>query len=142
MKYSQATNYALHTMLHIVSLPSGTTLGLQQLAIIQSLSPTYLSKILTKLVKAGLIESTPGVHGGYKLVKPKEEVSFLDVIQAIEGTASLFHCGAGLQHDSCVIQQVMKDAELRLESYLQERKLLEFAHQTEDWLSQLEQHPV
>jgi Rrf2 family protein len=138
MKYSQATNYALHTMVYFVALPPGKTVGVQQLAELQTLSPTYLSKILTKLVKAGLIESTPGVHGGYRLAKPKDNLSFLDVIQAIEGTASLFHCGAGLQHDACLIQHVMMDAERQLEEYLKERKLVELAGTTA-WLSRLEQ---
>lgn len=139
MKYSQATNYALHTMLYFVALPPGKTIGVQQLAALQTLSPTYLSKILTKLVKAGLIESTPGVHGGYKLAKRKEDLSFLDVINAIEGTASMFHCGAGLQHDSCLIQHVMMDAERRLEAYLQDRKLIEFAEETATWLNNSDQ---
>jgi Rrf2 family protein len=139
MKYSQATNYALHTMLYFVALPPGKTIGVQQLAAAQKLSPTYLSKILTKLVKAGLIESTPGVHGGYKLTKNKADLSFLDVIHAIEGTASLFHCGAGLPHDTCVIQHVMMDAEHRLEAYLQERKLVEFAEATATWLSRVDE---
>jgi Rrf2 family protein len=139
MKYSQATNYALHTMLYFVALPPGRTLGVQQLATIQSLSPTYLSKILTKLVKAGLIASSPGVHGGYKLIKNRQELSFLDVIDAIEGTASSFHCGAGLPHDACVIQHVMQQAEHQREGYLKERKLVEFAHQTGAWLDALEQ---
>jgi Rrf2 family protein len=126
MKYSQATNYALHTMLYIVAAPAGTTVGVQQLAVLQQLSPTYLSKILTRLVKAGLIESTPGVNGGYRLARQAEAISFLDVIHAIEGTASLFHCGAGLAHDSCMIQQ---------EAYLQERKLVEFASATVNYIS-------
>jgi Rrf2 family protein len=139
MKYSQATNYALHTMLYFVALPQGKTIGVQQLAAWQSLSPTYLSKILTRLVKAGLIESTPGVYGGYKLTGDKEDISFLNVIHAIEGTASLFHCGAGLQHDACVIQHVMRDAERQLEAYLQERKLVEFAEGAALWLSSIEQ---
>jgi len=138
MKYSQATNYALHTMLYFVALPPGTTVGVQQLAALQTPSPTYLSKILTKLVKAGLIESSPGVHGGYKLAKPKNDLSFLDVIQAIEGTASLFHCSAGLQHDACVIQHVMMDAEQQLEAYLRERKLVEFAETAAAWLNNVD----
>jgi Rrf2 family protein len=142
LKYSQATNYALHTMLYFVALPLGKTIGVQQLAALQALSPTYLSKILTKLVKAGLIESTPGIHGGYKLTKKKEDLSFLDVIHAIEGTASLFHCGAGPQHDACLIQHVMMDAEQRLEDYLQNRKLVEFAGETSIWLSRLDQSAV
>lgn len=139
MKYSQATNYALHTMLYFVALPRGTTIGVQQLAAWQKLSPTYLSKILTKLVKSGLIESTPGINGGYKLTKNKEDLSFLDVIQAIEGTASLFHCGAGLPHDTCVIQHVMMDAEHRLEAYLQQRKLVEFAKEIGTRLSKVDE---
>jgi Rrf2 family protein len=103
MKYSQATNYALHTMLHFVALPLGETIGVQQLAERQRLSPTYLSKILTKLVKAGLIESTTGIHGGYRLTRNKADLSFLEVIHAIEGTASLFQGGVGLHHDACLV---------------------------------------
>jgi Rrf2 family protein len=125
-------------MLYFVALPPGTTIGVQHLAAIQDLSPTYLSKILTKLVKAGLIESTPGAHGGYTLAKNKAELSFLDVIDAIEGTAAAFHCGAGLQHDSCVIQQVMADAEQQREEHLRARKLVEFAEGARAWLHSLE----
>jgi Rrf2 family protein len=141
MKYSQATNYALHTMAYFVALPLGKTIGVQQLARRQGLSPTYLSKILTKLVKAGLIESAPGIHGGYTLTKNKEDLSFLDVIHAIEGTASMFHCGAGLQHDACLVQHVMLDAERQLEAYLKGRKLVELAEAATDWLDVVE-HPT
>lgn len=129
MKYSQATNYALHTMLYFVALPLGKTIGVQQLAELQELSPTYLSKILTRLVKAGMIESTPGIHGGYRLTRSKEEISFLDVIHAIEGTASLFHCDDGEDHRGCLIQEVMTQAEQQMEAYLKERKLVELVGQ-------------
>jgi Rrf2 family protein len=126
MKYSQATNYALHTMMYFVALPLGKTIGVQQLAEFQELSPTYLSKILTKLVKAGMIESTPGAHGGYKLTRNKADISFLDVIQAIEGTASLFSCDVGPDHhQTCLIQEVMANAERHMEDYLKERTLVE-----------------
>ncbi len=125
MKYSQATNYALHTMMYFVALPLGKTVGVHQLAEVQKLSPTYLSKILTKLVKAGMIESTPGMHGGYRLTKKKEDISFLNVIHAIEGMASLFHCDDGFNHETCLIQGVMAKAEQQMEDYLKERKIVE-----------------
>ena len=48
MKYSNATNYALHTMVQLIRLPSEQAIGVQELAAAQKLSPTYLSKILTK----------------------------------------------------------------------------------------------
>ncbi len=140
MKYSQATNYALHTMLHFVALPLGKTLGVQQLAEFQELSPTYLSKILTKLVKAGMIESTPGAHGGYKLTRNKADISFLDVIQAIEGTASLFHCDVGPNHyQGCLIQDVMMHAERQMEDYLKERKLIDLVEKNPYLSNVLEQ---
>ncbi|CAM4245254.1 Rrf2 family transcriptional regulator [Paenibacillus typhae] len=126
MKYSKATNYALHTMLFLVAASPDKPVGVQQLAERQHVSPTYLSKILTKLVKAGLIQSASGANGGYLLKQKKDDISFLDVIHAIEGTASLFDCT--LNHSSeCLIQQVMVEAENGMEDYLQNKKISELA---------------
>ncbi|MFE4711426.1 MULTISPECIES: Rrf2 family transcriptional regulator [Paenibacillus] len=122
MKYSKATNYALHTMLFMMAAGTDKPVGVQQLAERQGVSPTYLSKILTKLVKGGLIESASGANGGYRLKRKKEDISFLDVIHAIEGTASLFECS--LDHSSeCLIQQVMVEGEQKMEQHLQSQKL-------------------
>ncbi|WP_379131717.1 RrF2 family transcriptional regulator [Paenibacillus sp. sgz500958] len=126
MKYSKATNYALHTMLFLVAAAKDKPIGVQQLAERQDVSPTYLSKILTKLVKAGLIESASGANGGYRLKQSKEDISFLDIIHAIEGTASLFDCA--LNHPSeCLIQREMVEAEQRMEEYLRSKKIAELA---------------
>ncbi|WP_310829534.1 Rrf2 family transcriptional regulator [Paenibacillus pedocola] len=128
MKYSKATNYALHTMLFLVAASPDKPVGVQQLAERQDVSPTYLSKILTKLVKAGLIQSASGANGGYLLKRKKDDISFLDIIHAIEGTASLFDCT--LNHPSeCLIQQVMVEAENRMEDYLRNKKIAELAAQ-------------
>ena len=130
MKYSKATNYALHTMLYLLVASEGEPIGVQPLAEMQGVSETYLSKILSKLVKAGLIESARGVNGGYKLLGSKEDVSFLKVIHAIEGTASLFSCD--LKHNSgCLVQGTMADAEQVMEQYLQDRKLIDLVKNSE-----------
>lgn len=126
MKYSKATNYALHTMLFLVAYAPDKPVGVQQLAERQNVSPTYLSKILTKLVKAGLVESASGANGGYRLRRRKEEISFLDIIHAIEGTASLFDCT--LNHSSeCLIQQEMVKAEGQMEEFLRNKMMSELA---------------
>ncbi|MNY70520.1 iron-responsive transcriptional regulator [compost metagenome] len=81
---------------------------------------------MTKLVKAGLIQSAPGANGGYRLRRKSEEISFLDIIHAIEGTASLFECS--LDHGSeCLIQQVVIDAERQMEQYLENKKIADLA---------------
>ncbi|GIQ70578.1 Rrf2 family transcriptional regulator [Xylanibacillus composti] len=126
MKYSKATNYALHTMLHLVAIAPDKPVGVQQLADKQGVSPTYLSKILTKLVKAGLIESVSGAGGGYQLKGRREDISFLDIIHAVEGTASLFDC-CGSQDSRCAIHRVMLAAENAMEQKLKETKMIELA---------------
>ncbi|WP_276356841.1 RrF2 family transcriptional regulator [Cohnella caldifontis] len=126
MKYSQATDYALHAMLLLVSEESDRPTSVQSLAEKLRVSPTYLSKLLAKLVKAGLIRSMPGANGGYRLKRGRDEISFLDVIQAIEGNASMFECS--FEHGSeCLIQQVVSEAERQMEGYLENRKLAELA---------------
>jgi Rrf2 family protein len=126
MKYSKATNYALHTMLYLIVSSPENPVGVQQLADKQGVSPTYLSKILTKLVKAGLIESASGAGGGYRLKGTKEDVSFLDIIRAIEGTASMYEC-CGNEDSRCAIHQVMIAAEEAMEQHLKNTKLVELA---------------
>ncbi len=121
MKYTKATNYALHIMGYMVRYEGKENLSLQPLASHMNISPTYLSKILTQLVKADLIQSVPGVNGGYSLRKKKENISFLDVIQAIEGSGALFTCE--MVEEECCFQKVMQEAESRMESYLQEKTI-------------------
>lgn len=126
MKYSQATDYALHAMLYLVTAAPDKPVGIQLLAEKLGVSQTYLSKMMTKLVKAGLIQSSPGANGGYRLKRTQEDVSFLDVIRAIEGTASLFECS--LNHGSeCLIQQVVIDAERQMEQFLENKKIADLA---------------
>lgn len=122
MKYSQATDYALHAMLHLVTVSPGKTIGVQVLADKLGVSRTYLSKMMTQLVKAGLIQSVSGVNGGYRLKQKAEEISFFDIIQAIEGTNSIFE--SSLEHGSqCVVQQVMMATEQQMEQYLKQQIL-------------------
>ncbi|MDF2650596.1 MULTISPECIES: Rrf2 family transcriptional regulator [unclassified Paenibacillus] len=126
MKYSQATDYALHVMLYLVTAAPDKPVGIQLLAEKLGVSQTYLSKMMTKLVKAGLIQSAPGANGGYRLRRKQEDISFLDIIHAIEGTASLFECS--LDHgNECLIQQVVIDAERQMEQYLENKKIADLA---------------
>ena len=71
-----------------------------------------------------MIESTTGVNGGYRLKRNWEDISFLDIIHAIEGTASLFDCS--FDHGpECPIQQVVLAAEEKMEEHLRNQKMSE-----------------
>lgn len=127
MKFTKATNYALHIMAYIVMQEGNDILSLQSLADRKNISPSYLSKILTQLVKADLIQSTPGVNGGYGLRKAKHAISFYDVIQAIEGSGALFTCEMN-EKRICRIEGVMKNAEMRMVNYLKEQLIADIGH--------------
>ena len=131
MNYSKATNYALHTMLILArNQRDGRNIGVVELATDQQISPTYLSKILTKLTKAGLVESTVGAQGGYCLAKPAGKISFLDIIQTIEGNMPLFKgCEVGAEDDehhhghACKIDGIMQEYEQNMLSFLGSKSL-------------------
>ena len=61
----------------------------------------YLSKALQALSQAGIVESTLGPTGGYRLAKNSEAVTFLDVVEAIEGNSSTFVCKEIRKNNPC-----------------------------------------
>ncbi len=124
MKYTKATNYALHIMAYLIKQEGKENLSLILLANHMNIPSTYLSKILTQLVKADLVQSTPGVNGGYSLRKSKSEISFYDVIQAIEGSGALFTCEMG-ENNTCKIENVMREAEDKMVKHLKEKLIFD-----------------
>ncbi len=92
MQYSIGVEYAFHSLFYMVDLPEHKTIGIKDMSKLHGISETYLSKIFSKLRKAGIVSSIPGVNGGYQLAKGAENISFWDIIEAIEGTSPLFSC--------------------------------------------------
>ncbi len=92
MKLSEGVEWGLHCMAVLAGLPPGATLPTRALAEYHGLSETYLSKHLQALTNAGIIESLPGPRGGYRLMRPAEEITLLEVVEAIDGREPLFRC--------------------------------------------------
>lgn len=67
-------------------------LRIRQIAELNAIPESYLSKVFTKLSKAGIVRSIPGVKGGYELTRQTEEISFWDIIGAIEAPSYFFQC--------------------------------------------------
>lgn len=92
MKLSEGVEWGLHCMAVLAGLPTGATLPTRALAEYHGLSETYLSKHLQALTNARIIESLPGPKGGYRLMRPAEEITLLEVVEAIDGREPLFRC--------------------------------------------------
>ena len=138
MQFSIGVEYALHCLLYMVDVPPGKTVGIKDLATFQGVSETYLSKVYTKLRKAGIVISVPGVNGGYALARLPENITFWNIVEAVEGTAPLFQCAEIRQNEllldknnlpdtytkcPCLIKVVMLEAEEQMAQYLNNKTL-------------------
>lgn len=86
-----SVEYGIHCLLWMIGSET-TPLSTRDLAELQVISPTFLAKIFTKLEKAGIVRASEGVRGGYVLAKAPENISFLEVVEAIDGRKPLFDC--------------------------------------------------
>jgi len=92
MQFSVGVEYAFHSLFYMVDLPEHKTVGIKQIAELNKITETYLSKVFAKLRKAGIVRSVTGVKGGYELAKRAEDISFWEIIEAIEGPSYYFQC--------------------------------------------------
>ncbi|HZZ27619.1 MAG TPA: Rrf2 family transcriptional regulator [Pirellulales bacterium] len=85
MKLSRTVGYALQATLQLAEAKSGTPIPCSQLAAQGKMPERFLLQILRNLVTHGILHSTRGVDGGYTLKRKPEEISLLDLIEAIDG---------------------------------------------------------
>ena len=85
MKLSRTVAYAVRATLQLAQSDSSTPVPCSQLAAEGKMPERFLLQILRNLVTHGILRSTRGVDGGYSLVRSPNEVSLLEVIEAIEG---------------------------------------------------------
>jgi Rrf2 family protein len=86
-----SVEYGIHSLLWMVD-SDDTPLSCRDLAEFQGLSQSFLAKIFPKLEKAGIVSATEGARGGYLLARAAEDISLLEVVDAIEGQKPLFDC--------------------------------------------------
>jgi len=89
---SEGVEWGLHTCAFLARLEEGETMAARDLAELFDLPPAYLLKNLRHLAKAGILRTSPGPRGGYRMNRAAEDVTLLDVVQAIEGSGDAYHC--------------------------------------------------
>ncbi len=88
MKLSRTVSYALQAMLQLARAGSEEPIPCSRLAAEGKMPERFLLQILRTLVARGILQSTRGIDGGYTLERRAEDVSVLEVIEAIEGPLS------------------------------------------------------
>lgn len=100
LQISRRIEYGTRAMVYLASLPDGITTSFREIAKKMVIPEDFLAKILKTLVRAKLVKSTRGSHGGYSLARAAKDVSFLDVIEAVEGPVAVNVCTSPT-HDGC-----------------------------------------
>lgn len=85
MKLSRTVSYALRATLRLAESDSGVPVPCSRLANDGHMPERFLLQILRTLVSHGILVSTRGIDGGYALRRAPEEISLLEVIEAING---------------------------------------------------------
>ena len=87
MKLSRTVSYAVRATLQLAQLSSKGPVPCSKLAAEGKMPERFLLQILRNLVTHGILRSTRGVDGGYALVRPADQISLLEVIEAKIGRA-------------------------------------------------------
>lgn len=92
MQLTLTADYAARVMIHLASRPFGDRVSRDILAEAGQVPAHFLSKILQALARSGLIVSRRGAAGGFALARPADQMTLLDVLEAIEGPLALNRC--------------------------------------------------
>lgn len=160
--YSAGVEYGIHCLIFLVGNRGDTReASVRDLAELQGVPLDYLAKIFTKLAKAKLVVATEGVRGGFRLARPADEISLLDIVNAIDGRKAIFDCREirgrcalfeGEAPDwalegHCSVHAAMMTAQKRMEDALAQQTILdiarkvgrkapaEFNSQVDDWMN-------
>lgn len=139
---NEGVEWALHSCLNLAWIGSERAVKASTLAAYYDLPTAYLNKQLQALARAGIVASTPGPHGGFRLVKQPENVTLLDVVVAIDGAEEAFRCTQIMASSpdgdpsadyskTCHISRAMRRAELVWRKELAEQTLADIKSSVE-----------
>jgi Rrf2 family protein len=92
VKLPESTEWVLHTTATLAQLGPGGTASAAQLAEHYGLPAAYLAKQLQSLVRAGVLSAATGPHGGCRLARPADQITLLQVVEAVDGGSPLYIC--------------------------------------------------
>jgi Rrf2 family protein len=142
MRLNEGVEWAAHCLALLAALPEEMALSAARLAEYHDVPAPYLAKSLQALAGAGLITSRVGRNGGYRLTRPPEKITLLDVVRAVDGDEPLFRCTeirrqgpsrVAARHYSpiCAIAAAMRRAEAAWRTELRATTIADIAEQVQ-----------
>jgi Rrf2 family protein len=102
LELSRKSDYALRAVIYLARLAPDRYGRVSEIAKAKDIPQAFLAQILPLLANRGVVKSQQGAHGGYALARSAGEITFLEVIESVEGPLRLNKCVEG-HHDDCTI---------------------------------------
>jgi Rrf2 family protein len=122
MQITRQADYALRAVIYLSRLGPDERAATSQIATDQRIPPSFLAKIVSQLSVAGLLQTSRGARGGVSLARSPEEISVLEVVEAIDGPILLNECvgcgGVCTFGDTCPMKPVWSEAQADLTNRL------------------------
>ena len=126
MQITRQADYAVRAVLYLAQRGPDVRAPTGQIARAQNIPLTFLAKIVSQLSAAGVLHATRGARGGVALARPPDDISLLDIVEAIDGPMVLNECTLDPDRcpmiNDCVVRDVWCEARADLVRRLAQTK--------------------
>jgi len=133
MQLTMSGEYGIRAMLHIASFNNRSLVQILDISKEWGIPESFLRKIIPQLAKAGLINSHRGMGGGLELAKTPDQITALEVIEAVEGKMYLNRCLFSTdiceRSEWCSMHTVWIEAQEKLKEVLNSKTLTDLIEQ-------------
>lgn len=123
MQITRQADYAMRAVAYLANLGPDRKAATSQIAEEQKIPPSFLAKIVSQLSVAGLLQTSRGARGGVSLARTPDDISFLEVVEAIDGPILLNECVTDSRAcsfgETCALRPVFCDAQADLVNRLE-----------------------
>jgi len=116
---SEAASIGIHSMVLIAK--SEERLNVTKISEIMNFSRHHVAKVMQRLAKVGMVESTRGPAGGFVLAEPAADITLLRIYEAIEGKIVETECPLGYDHcpfNKCLLDNMADNINKAFKEYL------------------------
>lgn len=124
---SQTVEYALRAVVHL-AMHDGQAMKTSEIAARTQVPAAYLSKVLQGLGNQGIVSLQRGVGGGVRLARPANQLTILDVVNAVDPIQRIVQCPLDLKAHGirlCALHRRMDNAIMAMESAFQSTTVAE-----------------
>ncbi len=131
MKLSRRADYGIRMMVDLACVPNNQGVTIREISQRQDVAEPFLSKIATQAASAGLLTSKPGRNGGLTLAKSADNITLLQVLEAVDTPIALNRCTSEPsncpRYNKCAVHPIWEKAQHQLKELMSNTFLSELA---------------